>query len=210
MLRREEELYGFALQGPDGTIGRIQDFYFDEQTWKIRYLLLKTSDWPIQRQVFVAPSVLESCFWERRSYSALLTKKQVEKSPDVGLGSHLSCNHFAKLDQYYGWSPCVPNELALLGQKEGYPILSSIRGLLGYSVDVGGTEIGPVEDLLIDDSDWRIRYLAVTTGEWSRGQRRLVRREWIENISRPERKIYAHVGPAPVLSTRRHYQRLAH
>jgi sporulation protein YlmC with PRC-barrel domain len=210
MLRREEELYGFALQGPDGTIGRIQDFYFDEQTWKIRYLLVKTSDWPIHRRVFVAPAVLESCLWERRAYSALLTKKQVEKSPDVVLGSRLSCSHFAKLDQYYGWNSCVPNELVLLGQKERYPVLSSIRELLGYSVDVGGTEIGPVEDVLIDDGDWRIRYLAVATGEWSRGQRRLVRQEWIGKISRPERRIYAQVGPEPVAVARRHYKRLAH
>jgi uncharacterized protein YrrD len=210
MLRREEELYGFALQGPDGTIGRIQDFYFDEQRWQVRYLLVKTADWPIQRQVFVAPIVLESCFWDKRSYSALLTREQVENSPIIQLGTPLSCTKFTKLDQYYGWTACAPTKTTMLDLKPHYPLLHSTRELLGYTVVVSGTEIGPVEDILIEDRDWTIRYLTVTTGEWSRGQRRLVRREWIESVSRSERKVYAQAGSNGTARMNRSYQRLAH
>jgi uncharacterized protein YrrD len=210
MLRREEELYGFALQGRDGTIGRIQDFYFDEQSWQVRYLLVKTADWPIQRQVFVAPVVLESCFWDKRAYSALLTREQVDNSPAIQLGSPLSCTQFTKLDQYYGWTACAPIKTTLLDLKPRYPLLHSTRQLLGYTVEVSGAEIGPVEDILIEDRDWTIRYLTVTTGEWSRGQRRLVRREWIESVSRSERKVYAQAGSDGTTRMNRSYQRLAH
>jgi hypothetical protein len=210
MLRREEELYGCALQGPDGTIGRMHDFYFDEETWQVRYMLVKTADWPIQREVFVAPAVLESCSWDKRSYSAALTKNQVINSPAIKSASVLPRAEFAKLDQYYGWARWAPLRSTTLDLKPGRALLHSTRALLGFAVELGGTEIGPVEDMLIDDSDWQIRYLAVTTREWSRGQRRLVRREWIDKVSRSERTIYAQVGPTPVAASRRHYQRFAH
>ena len=42
MLRTINELQGFAIQATDGEIGSIKDFYFDEESWAIRYIVVDT------------------------------------------------------------------------------------------------------------------------------------------------------------------------
>ena len=38
MERNITSLIGYGLQATDGEIGEVVDFYFDDETWTIRYL----------------------------------------------------------------------------------------------------------------------------------------------------------------------------
>ena len=38
MLRRVTDLRGYAIRATDGVIGKVDDFYFDDEHWGIRYL----------------------------------------------------------------------------------------------------------------------------------------------------------------------------
>jgi sporulation protein YlmC with PRC-barrel domain len=44
-------------------------------------------------------------------------------------------------------------------------------------------EIGHVEDFIIDDKTWAIRYLIVNTSIWSSGKKVLASPRWIERVS---------------------------
>ena len=45
MLRNVKELRGFAIHATDGMIGEVDDFYFDDEDWAIRYLVVDTDNW---------------------------------------------------------------------------------------------------------------------------------------------------------------------
>jgi len=46
------------------------------------------------------------------------------------------------------------------------PTLRSVREVAGYHIHASDGEIGHVEDFLVEDDDWSIRYLVVETKNW--------------------------------------------
>ena len=42
MLSTAKTLKGYHLAGRDGEIGKVKEFYFDDQYWTIRYLVADT------------------------------------------------------------------------------------------------------------------------------------------------------------------------
>ena len=42
MLRNVNDLRGYANRASDGVIGTVDDFYFDDEDWGIRYLVVGT------------------------------------------------------------------------------------------------------------------------------------------------------------------------
>lgn len=58
MLRSIKELYGDNIIGLDGEIGQVMDFYFDDQTWVIRYVIAGNGAWLPGRQVLISPHSL--------------------------------------------------------------------------------------------------------------------------------------------------------
>ena len=53
MLRSIKQLYGDKLGASDGEIGRVKDFYFDNQSWAVRYPVADTGSWLAGRQVLI-------------------------------------------------------------------------------------------------------------------------------------------------------------
>ena len=45
MLKGAEKLTGYRLGAIDGEFGKVKDFYFDDETWTIRYLVADTGGW---------------------------------------------------------------------------------------------------------------------------------------------------------------------
>jgi sporulation protein YlmC with PRC-barrel domain len=45
MKRSINSLLGYTIKGMDGEIGKVEEFYFDDRTSTIRYLVVKTGGW---------------------------------------------------------------------------------------------------------------------------------------------------------------------
>jgi len=45
MLRKAKSLKGYKLHSRDAEIGKVKEFYFDDQHWAIRYLVADTGSW---------------------------------------------------------------------------------------------------------------------------------------------------------------------
>ena len=56
MLRSLKELTGYTILATGGEIGSAHDFYFDNQTWTLRYLVVDTSAWLTGRRVLLSPA----------------------------------------------------------------------------------------------------------------------------------------------------------
>ena len=44
LLHRMKDMEGYAIGATDGFIGHVKDFYFDDETWVIRYLIVETGE----------------------------------------------------------------------------------------------------------------------------------------------------------------------
>src|ERR1700684_1181053 len=102
MLSKAKTLKGYKLQSLDGEIGKVEEFYFDDRHWTIRYLVASTGYWLPGRQVLVSPYALGAI--GRDIYDAKisidLTKKQIENSP--ALDPHKPVSRQFE-DDYYGY-----------------------------------------------------------------------------------------------------------
>ena len=57
-LRRIRELTELTILASDGEIGSVQEVYFDDRNWAVRYLVVKTGGWLLSREVLLAPAAV--------------------------------------------------------------------------------------------------------------------------------------------------------
>jgi hypothetical protein len=74
------------------------------------------------------------------------------------------------------------------------PHLRSTADVTGYKIEAIDGPIGHVEDFVIDDENWAIRYLIVDTRNWWAGKRVLIAPQWIERVSWNESKVHIHLS----------------
>ena len=82
MLRTASHLKGTSIAATDGEIGSVQDLYFDDHSWTIRYLVVDTGTWLPGRQVLISPRSIMAVTDEAK-IPVSLTKSQVENSPST-------------------------------------------------------------------------------------------------------------------------------
>jgi uncharacterized protein YrrD len=71
--------------------------------------------------------------------------------------------------------------------------LRSTRDVSGHDIQAEDGEIGHVDDFIIDDKTWAIRYLVVDTRNWWPGKKVLVSPQWIERISWDQSKVFVNL-----------------
>lgn len=69
-------------------------------------------------------------------------------------------------------------------------MLHKTNGLRGYHILATDGEIGHVDDFLIDDGGWTVRYLVVDTSNWIGGRSVLISAAALDRIDSPARKIH--------------------
>jgi len=192
MLDKVKTLDGYKLANHDeGEIGTVKDFYFDDQYWIIRYLVAGTGRWLTGRQVLLSPYALVAVIPEKHHITVKLTKQQIESSPTLSSDKPVSRQFEESYYGYYGWPmywsgsytwgayPYLERDderrPELNPEEKGWdPHLRSIREVSGYHIHATDGELGHVEDFVIDDETWAIRYLIVDTRNWLPGKKILI------------------------------------
>ncbi len=193
MLRSAKSLRDYHIRATDGNIGRVNDFLFDGEGWVIRYAVVDTSEWLPGRKVLLIPDVLGPPSTEGEILPVALTREQVENSPDIDTDKPVSRQHEVDLFEHYGWSPYwgagrggltthVARTTQTVEAPPGDPNLRSMREVAGYSIHATDGHIGHVEDFIIDDEEWIVRYIVVDTRNWLPGRRVLISPEWVSRI----------------------------
>ncbi|MGB7435982.1 MAG: PRC-barrel domain-containing protein [Candidatus Acidiferrum sp.] len=103
MLNKAKTLKGYKLDSLDGEIGKVKEFYFDDQHWAIRYLVADTGGWLTGRQVLISPYALIAVRKEDQDITIDLTKKQIEGSPSLNSDKPVSRQFEEGYYGYYGW-----------------------------------------------------------------------------------------------------------
>ena len=200
MLITAKTLSGYTLRSLDGDIGKVEEFYFDDHHWTVRYLVVNTGNWITGRQVLISPYALTAVNQKEQYIEINLTKRQIEDSPSLSHDKPVSRQFEESYSEYYGmpmyWSgPYLwgPNTnivhdpkmwgKSIQGEESWDPHLRSTAAVSGYDIQASDGEIGHVEDFVIDDETWAIRYLVIDTQNWLPGKKVLISPQWIERVS---------------------------
>jgi uncharacterized protein YrrD len=219
MLRSVEKLKGYRIQATDGEIGKVDELFFDERRWHIRYLVVDVGNWLFGRQVLIVPAAVSRIDVGAEKLFLPLTKERIENSPEVSADEPISREKERTLHEYYQWQPywtiglndpliyrAFPAGLARglysrapkkweeelpAGTDSGQSSnLRSTAEVTGYHIQASDGEIGQVTDFLFDDEEWAIRHLVVDTGNWLPGREVLISPPWIDRIRWAEQRVY--------------------
>lgn len=67
-------------------------------------------------------------------------------------------------------------------REQGDPHLFSARYVDGYTIEASDGDIGDVEDLIVDTTNWQVNYMVVDTGNWLPGKKVLLSPRQIQAI----------------------------
>jgi hypothetical protein len=199
MLLAGSALKGYAIRAQDGRIGSVHDLLFDDSRWTIRWLVVDTGTWLPGRKVLLHPASVSRADHELREISVALTEAQVRGSPDISEDKPVSLQMQRGLYDYYGWDPmwgggyfgagAMASPMSarpffggtgMLGADhataldDADPHLRSLAAVTGYHLQATDGEIGHVENMLVDDAAWDIRYLIADTRNWLAGKQVLI------------------------------------
>ena len=209
MLYEAKTLKGYQLHSQDGDIGKVEEFYFDDHHWTVRYLIADTGSWLTDRQVLISPYALVAVNKEEKYISVNLTKKQIEDSPPLSQDKPVSRQFEESYFEHYGWpvywggvymwgaNPYIvpdpkPWKSPVKHEKWDHH-LRSTHDVSGYNIQATDGEIGHVDDFIIDEKTWAIRYLVVDTRNWWPGKKVLISPQWIERVSWNESKVFVNL-----------------
>lgn len=216
MKRSVNSLVGYTIKAEDGELGKVSEFYFDDHTWSIRYLVVETGSWLNERKVLIPHSALGTTDWKSLTFQVNLTMEQISNSPDVETKKTVSRQQEIQLYTHYGlpvyWGNVfydgvgmasyvpmletipVKEEKKSVKTPPDDPHLRSTEKVEGYYIHAKDGEIGHVEDYIVDDEKWKIRYLVVDTTNWLPGRKVLILPRWITRIDWAESKVYVNLS----------------
>jgi uncharacterized protein YrrD len=213
MLHRANYLKSHSLDATDGEIGRVKDFYFEDDTWRVRYMVADTGTWLPKKKVLISPFAIRQVLEDKVQMN--LSKDQIEKCPSMDEDLPVSRRYEMEYYRYYNWpfywqgpeawGP-LPRPGTSYGQVTGPlqqtwppvqdpkhmgdPHLRSTQEVTGYRIQARDGEIGHVDDFVIDDEDWSILYLLVDTRNWWPGKKVLVSPQWAVSVDWHESKLH--------------------
>jgi hypothetical protein len=161
--------------------------------------------------VLISPYALGPVVESKHGIAVRLTKQQIEDSPAIESDQPVSRQFEESYFGYYGWPGywagpyCWGYYPYLERDREKWPTsnsegdtrsghLRSSRDATGHNIQASDGEIGHLEDFILDDETWAIRYLIVSTRNWWPGKKILLSPQWIERISWSESKIFVNLS----------------
>lgn len=210
MAHTIKELKGDEVLARDGRIGSVDDVYFDDERWAVRYLVVDTGGWLPGKRVLISPASVQPELSSGGNLRLGLIREQVERAPDAESDRPVSRQyemaHAAHFGYPYYWSgpllwgaAAYPVPSAAGGEaghpaqqavEDGDPHLRSGAEVIGYAIEASDGSIGEVQDFILDEKTWAIRDVVVDTMKWWPGGHVRVHPEYVERIDWHERKMH--------------------
>jgi hypothetical protein len=217
MLRSINQLYGDKLGAWDGEIGHVKDFYFDDRSWAVRYVVADTGSWLPGRQVLLSPHALGDLDNAGKILRARLTRKQIEDSPSIEAHKPVSRQYEEEYYRHYGW-PSYWQGDALWGMS-GFPILElpvettpenpaivsgpqprhpdanlrSTKAVNGYHLQTSDGTVGHICDFMLDSKTWAIHELTIKIGHRFSGKEVQIPATSVSRISYDESTVFVNL-----------------
>jgi sporulation protein YlmC with PRC-barrel domain len=214
VLLQATDITGLSIGARDGEIGKVKDIYFDAERWTVRYLVVDAGTLLVSHNVLISPISITGIDWDEKRVAVNLTQEQVRGAPHWDEDRPVSRQQEIDLFHYYGWpyyrpgayawgawrspsaaaaSAPVREPIAPPPEPQGDPNLHSMEEVKGYKILAADDEIGHVEDFLIDEESWEVRYLVIDTAPLWFGRKVLLPPNWARSIDVQDSKLHVEV-----------------
>jgi hypothetical protein len=182
--------------------GNAKDMLFDQDTWIIRYLEVDFGNLFTDKKVLLPRFLLRDSFVTDKRFLLDVNKNDVDACPKPEQHLPISRKYEEELHRYYRleyyWDqPNVTPVDPVIGPSYPFRVpagevdeahlgtnLRSFREVKGYTIHASDGKLGNLSDLILDDTNWRIVYAIINTGNWLNWRRKvLLNIGWIEKIS---------------------------
>lgn len=228
MLQSIKQLSGKRLDASDGEIGRVKDFYFDDQNWAVRYVIADTGTWLPGKQVLLSPHAFGGLYSAEKILRVNLTREQIEHSPAIESHKTVSRQYEEEYHRYYGWPfywlgdglwgmsgtpilespprPLPDKPVTTMGpQPEGSDAhLRSTQAVNGYHLQASDGIIGHVCDFMMDGQSWAIRQLVIKAGHRFTGKEVQIPTRNVDRISYPDSTVLVNLTKEAVEQSSAH------
>jgi len=211
MLFNANSIRNYKLLCTDGEFGKVKEFLFDDSHWTVRYLVADTGNWLTGKLILISPYALLSVDNEAEHISTNLSKEQIKNSPPLESHLPVSRQYESSYHDYYGYPQYWAGSLMwgalphisrdskewkrssdIENSKDSH--LRSSKDVTGYRIEASDGEIGHLDDFILDDETWAIRYLAINTKSWGTGKKVLISPKWIDHIGWDVSEIYVNLS----------------
>jgi sporulation protein YlmC with PRC-barrel domain len=172
MLHKVKDLQGDSILAEDGEVGSVEDLYFDDEGWDVRYLVVNTRRWIPGRKYLISPVAIDRDRpLDEGDIRVDLTREEIRKCP------------------------AVPEDAPAASEAH----LRSSAEVIGCGIEAIDGSIGKVADLVVDDETWAITDVLVDSRQWLPGKLLLISPDVIERIDWPEKKVHLRLARGDIL-----------
>jgi sporulation protein YlmC with PRC-barrel domain len=215
MLNSYNDLKTYSIRATDQRTGNVDDIYFDDEEWRVLYLVVQTGFLLTARQSLIGTNRVGRPDTDRGEVPVDLTAEELKSAdspqsdppvsqqmpPAVAAQSMSAWPSFI-VGTGLDYSPGLAQDQLSLAAAEaeeaeehaGDSHLRSMAEVIGYTVHATDGEIGAVDDFLIDPRTWRLQHLVIDTGSWLPGKRVVITTDWIADVDWAERHIRVNAG----------------
>ena len=184
MLWNASAIKTYMIDASDGPLGTVSDLLFEDAGWAVRWVVADLGTALASRKVLLPLSALGRPDSVHRRVPVSLTLRQISDSPDADAALPVSRQDGAP--------------------DGGDPHLRSASAVTGYYIRATDGDIGHVEDLLIDDTAWDVRYIIIDTRNWWAGEKVLISPHSASQIDWQEKLISLDVSRQKVKDSPRY------
>lgn len=219
------DLQGDEVLARDGAIGKLDDVYFDDERWAVRYMVVDTGGWIAGRRMLVSPEAIEAGISDPGKLRIAATREQLRDAPgaeaDPPVAEQQRLAQAKSLGPPYYWSNPVlwgagamPGNVAAAAgtvaaprieqdAPGGDPHLRSSNEVIGYDVQALDGALGSVEDFVIDEHTWKVSDVVIDTTKWWPGGKVRLGAEQVERIDWAARKVHVRLSRDELKAARR-------
>lgn len=178
--KRAGSIRGNTVLAADGELGTTTDVLFDDHAWTVRYLVVYIGSGLDGPETLITPGAISEVEVQEKTLHVDASVERTRQAPYLQTNLPVAAQQEVAYYEYLGAEPywdqppgplaplppqeAVPGEASL--SEMGDPHLRSVQEVAGYRIETASDHVGHVEDLLLDDESWRVRYIVVDTRDW--------------------------------------------
>jgi uncharacterized protein YrrD len=209
LFHRIRQLRGFHIKDGTREIGNLWGFVIDRHTWTVSHIVVNTGGWFQDQSIIISKQALQKPLLSDKTLPVSLKCDETGTEHINSVDSN-SSPFVTKLKISIGipsgWALTRPTPMVafpvLMARSfyEKVPGLStedqqddthaqSCRDIVGCQIHSMDGMVGTVNDLLLDDDCWKIRYVVLDTGRWFSGRKVIVSTLWLRYMNEDERTL---------------------
>jgi hypothetical protein len=209
MLNRLKALLDHQIHASDGLIGTLQDFYFDDAQWIMRYLVVDVGKFMHGRKVLISPVAIVGIDAANQTVSLKHSKEQIKNSPDINVEKPVYRQLEDQLLNYYGWvAHWTPQHNLPEPQSQAVPTgdthLRSMNNVCKYTIMAFDGRVGSIVDFIVDDNGWRLPLVVIDTGHYLSADKVVIPAPHIKGIRVEDKEISIDLNKADVATATRY------